>query len=730
MLHPVTPYTATVQSDIEKSGRSFDTLLKGYALELYNTGDSLWLTVQWPKKGRIAFRVAFGMNCSFGQLAVNEIPGGVLITATTRLGSYRITVSFPEGDGAIFRYTTTLRAVQPLLIPFWPRDIVPLTKEGQSENTSGTVYVRQEGTRSGQLFFSYTKPETGSVFYFQNLTAMSDYCEATQTTLGDAVGGSWPEVGFLFPVSKEKPLPADTEYTISDAFVVLSESIPHKDHEIAMEYLDHLASVYRLLPKPGTSRHDWPEIAEQVLTGLHLDKGCWRQVNGNPFLNAYVADYKTPPEIMVQLAVKLPLTEYLKWSGQESHPLLDDLNSGLEEFYDDQIRSLVRWHPALEGNLDRSEEQKQEMVMDSWYLHHPLINLARLALMGIERDRKLFLDSVHFAMKVARHFKYEWPVFYKMTTLEVIKSETSPGKGGEKDVPGSYAHLMLLAWQLTRDRQYLNEALTAVKHLKGLVFDIFYQANNTAFSAGALIELYKETKDERLLALSYCCLAGIFRNARLWDCGYGNGKHFPGFFSVFPLNDAPYTAAYEEFEVYAALSRYLEQSKGIGIPRSLQLLIGEFVMYAVGRLAYYYPARLPQEMLSETVKTGAIKKDLPVPLEDIYAGWEQSGQVGQEVYGSGIPFGIVARQYFRLEKIGCMAFTDLPITNLRIGKNKVTFQTLGHPSSKGVLLLQGKKSALEKITIEQKSKSAYQTVGSAKAGHFEISGGSATRLNW
>jgi hypothetical protein len=68
---------------------------------------------------------------------------------------------------------------------------------------------------------------------------------------------------------------------------------------------------------------------------------------------------------------------------------------------------------------------------------------------------KLFLHSLEFAIKVAHHFKYEWPVFYKVDTLEVVKAETQPGMGGEKDVPGLYAQVMLQAWEMTGEKRYL-----------------------------------------------------------------------------------------------------------------------------------------------------------------------------------------------------------------------------------------------------------------------------------
>jgi hypothetical protein len=235
-----------------------------------------------------------------------------------------------------------------------------------------------------------TKPMTGSVFYFQNLTAMSEYCDATETSLSETVGGQWPEIGFEFPINSEKPLPVDKEFIISDAFVTLDENIPETDYEITSQFLDYLAAMYMLIPKPEPIYQDWHSIADKVLVDLHTNKGCWTQTGGIPFLNAYVGDYETPTEIMVQLGVLLPIQEYMEWSG-EKHPVFEDISSGLDVFYDENLKTIVRWHPALADTLDKSEEQKHEMVMDSWYLHHPLLNLSRLAIKG-NKQKNCFLD--------------------------------------------------------------------------------------------------------------------------------------------------------------------------------------------------------------------------------------------------------------------------------------------------------------------------------------------------
>ncbi|PXY46364.1 hypothetical protein [Flavobacterium hydrophilum] len=659
-MHTVSPWSTTVQLDIENSALLLERKILDYSYQFYNTGDSFWIVVITPQNRKIAFRAAFGMNSCFEVVNLFDDGDTIVIALNSKLGSYEVRVDFPNTTKPLLHYTTTFTANVSLMIPFWPRDIIPLTEDGSVENTTGKIHMEQFGSRSGLIFASITKPATGSFFYFQNLTSLSEYCEATETESKNAVGGTWPEIGFQLPITDKLPLPSGKSFIISDAYVVLEAETIEETPAICEHFLNNLVNIYKAIPQSKIEYHDWPDIAQKSLTDLYHSKGAWTQTNGIPYLNAYLCDYETPSESMVQLAVLTPYKEYENWKG-EKHPIYSDIISGLPAFYDPKINCINRWLPALADKLDQSEEQKKEMVMDSWYLHHPLMNLARLALDGEKTAKKLLLDSVEYVIKVAHHFKYVWPVFYNMETLETIKKETAPGAGGERDVAGAYAHLMLLVFKLTKEKRYLNEAKKAAKTLTALGINILYQANNTAFAAGALLELYKITQKKLYLDISYTCLTGLFKNIQLYDCKYGYGKNYTNFFSVFPLNDAPYTAAYEELEVYAALSEYFIQAKDVDILPSLRTLIPEFIKYAINRIAYYYPPMLPKEMLSEEVKTGEIQSDLWIPLEDLYNGWQQSGQVGQEVYGAGMAFGIVSRQYIKIDE-DFLLFIDYPLT--------------------------------------------------------------------
>jgi hypothetical protein len=706
----------------------------GYSFKVYLVDDSCWLTAAWPKGSRIAFRLAYSPNDKLELKEVLEKDGTNIFRIASLMGEYESVVQLPAQNNPVLRLTTTLKAAAPILFPYWPRDIVPLGAADSDVLAEGEIKVSQVGTRSGQLYFSLSRPKAGSVLYLQNLTALADYNQQTETSAADTVGGEWPEIGFALPPTlKNKPLEAGVSYILSDAFVAFSEEVPADEPAMVKQYLDLLAAIYLQLPKPDTRYQHWPDILQKGLSDLTDSPGCWSQVAGNHYFNAYVCDYKTPPEIMVQLAVLLPLLDYVEWSDSQL-AVMKKIKEGLPAFYDEKLGTIMRWHPEAADNLEGEEEQKQPLVMDAWYLHHPLLNLSRLALKGDAVAKKLFLDSLAFSIKVAHHFDYTWPVFYKVDTLEVVKAETQPGKGGEKDVPGLYAHVMLQAWELTGEKHYLAEAEKAAQKLQGLGFELFYQANNTAFSAGALLRLYKITKKQIYKELSYLCLANVFRNVRLWDCNYGYGKNFPSFFALFPLNDAPYTAVYEEQEVFCAFHDYLRHAEGEQIEPSVRLLMAEYIRFLVDRSVYYYPTMLPKDMLAEKVKTGEVDPNLWIALEDLHDGWEKSGEVGQEVYGAGNAFGILPRHYMQVKEAQLMIYTDYPTYGFSARKHRpVTFRLAGDGRLNcRLMVVKTGRDKLPELTLTLGGSKEKLQGKRVAGGHFEfkVPGDGEVHINW
>ncbi|GGH08874.1 hypothetical protein [Mucilaginibacter phyllosphaerae] len=637
--------------------------------------DSLWIITGVNDKSCTAFRTAFapgGMTVD----KIDEFDKGVNIKLTGNSGEFNVTVDFPAGEHPVLHYLVKFKPKASLCLPFWPKDILFVKKGEEPEETDGELFVKQIGIRSGVVYAGIKKPGKGSFLYFQNLTSLNDYCIETETSVAETVGGKWPEFGYSLPVTKDKPLPAGIEFIISDAYVSFSTQTPADQFEVANGYLDHLAAIYKLIPKPKTKYQPFQQIVNYSLADLESNKGCWSQHKGCSYLNAYVCDYSTPPEIMVQLAVLLPIWDYQDWKG-EQFTVANQIYDNIQTFWNDELQTIKRWLPSVEDELDESEEQKVPNTMDSWYLHHPLLNLARMALAGDEMAKDLFLRSIDYAIKVAHHFNYEWPVFYNMKTLEVLKEETEPGMGGEKDVAGVYAQVMLQAWDLTGDRRFLEEAKVAAKSLIKFGFDIFYQANNVAFSTKAFLRLYKDTSDKVYLDLCHLFVANMLKNVAIWECEYGYGKNFPLFFGLFPLNNAPYLAVYEEQECFASIHDLLAMAEGTDFSESARLLLGEYVKYMTNRAVYYYPPMLPKDMLSEETKTGEIDPKLWIALEDIHDGWEKAGVVGQEVYGAGMCFGIVPRHYTRIPGQDFMVYIEYPTGRKKITEDTLTIKVLG-----------------------------------------------------
>jgi hypothetical protein len=732
-MNALSPWALSGMTELAESNSClFEFSSATYHFKVVATSDSIWIQVRMFDGGSVAFRTAYSPGADLEVVDVSgEVRQEVELHLFSPIGKQRVIITIDTAQPfPVLHYRTLLVPAKDMLIAGWPRDILFTGTKENAEQTEGKIHASQFGARTGFLYLTETMPKSATMLYVQNLTALNDYCQQTETSLGDTVGGDWPELGFSLPASK-KPLQAGKEVVLCDAFIAFSDKLPELEHSVTRLFLDLLARIYLLLPKPETKYQHWPDILDKGLKDLIDSPGCWSQVAGHKYFNAYVSDYETPPEIMVQLAVLLPLIDYVEWSKKELE-VMETVKEGLPAFFDEKIGTIMRWLPAAEDKLKGEEEQKVPKVMDSWYLHHPLLNLSRLALKGDRTAGQLFLNSLDFTIKVARHFKYQWPVFYKMDTLEVVKAETAEGKGGEKDVAGIYAHVMIQAWELTGEKRYLREAEKAAETLQEYGFDIFYQANNTAFSSGALLRLFKITGKKLYLDLSYTCLAGIFRNVQLWDCNYGYGKSFPKFFSLYPLNDAPYTAVYEEQEVFCAFHDYLKHAEGMEILTSVKLLIAEYIRYLVDRAVYYYPTMLPDDMLEENPKVGEVDAKLWIALEDLQDGWLKSGTVGQEVYGAGNAFGILPRHYLQIPGEPFMIYTDYPTSdfNARKGKN-ITFKILGDEriNCRMMLVKTGRKK-LPEFEVKIKGEKHFMKASRAANGNLEyfISGNSTITI--
>ncbi|WP_231478361.1 hypothetical protein [Sphingomonas sp. UNC305MFCol5.2] len=594
--------------------------------------------------------------------------------------------------------TVQFTPAAPLLVPFMPRDLYPLDANDDPLGAVGSIEAAQRGLNSGLLYFRIDQPAFGNILYFQNLTAMNDYYRATKTKPDGAVGGVWPELGYLLPTPTQndgmppRPIPAGEEVTLSDAILVFRHEAPPHERESARQFLQMLGVAYKLIDLPRTDYRDWVRRAEQTLQDLDQAPEATIRHYGHRYVHPYTgAEY---PDIMVQMSLVQAIHEWGKWRG-EPHPLEAEFKAGLGKFYNAKLGTLRRYLPNVGDDKDAD-------AVDSWYLYHPLLNLGHLALDGDVAARRLFLKSIDYGIKAAHHFSYRWPVQYKVTDFSVITEVAEADGRGQTDVGGIYAWVMLQAFELTDDKRFLDEARTAIDAAMGLRFNVNYQANLTAWGAAACMRLWRITTRQVYLEQSYVYLGSFFHNSEIWESEIELARHFRNFLAVTCLQDAPYMAIYECFDSFAAFERYLVDS-GPDLEPAARMLIAEYCKYALDRAWYYYPDALPPEAISRKQRetNGHVDRALSFPLEDLYADGQLAGQVGQEIYGAGAALIFATRAFHLVEGAPFRLYCDHFLrASERTGDRALTL-TLdgGETCNAGLSLVRERRRRLPKVRL-------------------------------
>jgi hypothetical protein len=671
----VTGHLLAVRDELKRAGDPLAQFTVGdLQVDVLALPGSLCAVIRRPRQGGLLLRLTHAIG-PYDCKVLRADPGeAVRVRTTSAFGEHVISLSSAadavERLRAIVRFTPAARTAA----TFIPRDLYPLDARDDPLGSAGKVEAVQRGINAGFLYFHVDEPGFGNVLYLQNLTASNDYFRATGTKPEGVVGGTWPELGYLPPITAEESteprwLEAGVEVTLSDAILVFRPKGPTDERESARQFLQMVGGAYQMLELPDVEYRDWIDRAERSAQDLDEAPEATIRHYGHRYVHPYTAaEY---PDIMVQMSVVSALHGWGKWLG-EAHPLEADFKAGLDKFYDPKLQTLRRYLP----NVGRDKDAD---AVDSWYLYHPLLNLGFLALDGDAQARRLFLQSIDYAIQAAQHFAYKWPVQYKVTDFSII-TETAPADGrGQTDVGGIYAQVMLQAFELTDDKRFLDEARNAIDAAMGLRFDINYQANLTAWGAAACMRLWRITNERTYLDQSYVYLASFLHNCVIWDSQIGHAQHYENFLGVTCLQDAPYMAMYECFDTVVAFERYLGDG-GPDLEPAARMMVSEYCKYALSRAWFYYPDALPPEAIADEQRenNGHIDRKLSFPLEDLYPDGQQAGQVGQEVYGAGAAFIFATRAFHKIEDAPFLLNCDHFVRNWeRLGDRAVSFTLEG-----------------------------------------------------
>jgi hypothetical protein len=654
------------------------------SVEVGSGADSIWAIVRRPGRGGLAIRAGY-VPGGFRRVRKMKVEAGeaLRLEAESNVGQHRFCFAGSGDDLHRLSFSAWLTPERPLLIPFLPRDLYPLDAEDDPLGARGRVEAAQRGPNTGLILFSLDEPAFGHVLYVQDLGQLSDYHRATETLPMGMVGGEWPELGYLPPTPPQSgtppvhPLPAGQEAQMSSGIIVLRDLAANTEQERARQFLQMLGSAYTTLLRPDPVYRDWVDRAERTLRDLEKAPTATCTAYNARYVRPYNdAEY---PDSMVQISVVTSLHEYARWKGKPL-PLVDELAKGIERFYDPKLKTLRRYLPNV-------GDDKNADAVDSWYLYHPLRNLAQLAIAGEEWAKDLFLRSVDYGIRAAQHFNYVWPIQYDVRDFSVITATRADEKHGQTDVGGFYAYVMLQAFELTGDAKFLNEARAAIDAAAGMRFELEYQANLTAWGAAACMRLWRITNEGRYREQSYAYLASLFHNCEIWESNLRAAEHYSNFLGATALQDAPYMAMYECFDSFAALERLLLES-GPDFDPAARMLVSEYCKYVLHRGWFYYPDALPEEILATEFRNGHVDRKLSFPVEDLYADGSAPGQVGQEIYGAGGAFVLAARSFHPVEDAPFRIFCNQFATAWeQTGERARAFQLIGSETCTALLAI-------------------------------------------
>ncbi|MGN6498414.1 MAG: hypothetical protein ACTHK5_13920 [Tsuneonella sp.] len=650
-----------------------------FTIEARRQGADLWVQFSRGKEGGgVAWRVPLFTDAAEVERIEGE--GGSLFTFTAHspLGRHRIEIAADPEETALYTLTARFTPDHALHLPYIPRDLVAIGPAGHPERPRGRIEARQRRLNTGLCYFSLEEPDFGKVLYLQDLTVLNPYFAATGTAPENAVGGEWPEVGYIAPTQPKDLTTALTggrEIVLNRAHLLVRRFPRQRETISAWQFLDMLGALYRRIERAGWEHRDWVERSQRTLDDLRSSPKARTRHGDHTYFHPYTAaEY---PDSMVQLSLLEAVHEWGRWAGKRD-PLEREIRNGLRGFYDEKLQALRRYLPDV-------GEDKDADAVDSWYMYHPMAKLAALARDGEEDARALFFDVVDYGIKAAHHFQYRWPIQYKVDTFEVITAVAGADRLGQTDVGGMYAWVMLEAFTLSHEPRFLDEAKAAIDAADGMRFDLNYQANLTAWGAAACIRLWRITGDKHYLAQSYVYLAGFFHNCEIWESDIAHAAHYRNFLGVTCLQDAPYMAIYECFDSFAAFERYLDLGGPDLIP-SVKLLVSEYCRYALDRAWFFYTDALPEEALASDNRNGHIDAALSFPVEDLYPDGQPAGQVGQEIYGAGAAMVFATRAFHRIDGAPFLLYCNRFVRALtRIDEHAVSF-TLDGPAGLGALI--------------------------------------------
>jgi hypothetical protein len=518
---------------------------------------------------------------------------------------------------------------------------------GQSWSASGLAHV--------------VAPGLGTALYFQNYTALNTLFERCHTTPRFWVSASAKTFGFPNPLDTRATFPADVPVVLSDAWLYLAPAedhgAPQNNERDATRFLQGLAAIFARLPdKPETQWLDWPKLARHSLQDLYNGE-CWASWENGIYLKSYVGTVGASPQLTGMQDVIGPLLAFLNQTG-EGRDMYNRLRAEIPHFWSEKRGSILMFANDPNSN---------------WWSIEQMVGVCRAALNGDADAKAYCLKSGPAIIRLAQDSHYGFQHFTEYKDLIM----------NEKEFTGVFLLYMMQLYELSGDMTFVDEAKKAAEQIASWDYSTAKLASFDAMACEGLARLFEATKDQRYLRISEIPLAGLLRNAWLWQCAYGHANGYSTFFGFnSDASGVDYITAADQHQVWYSLSQYYVRADS-ALSGSARYLTGEALRYIPQVAWYTYPTNLPPESLHRGVPFWHSKNlyALAIPVEDLNDGWRKNGSVGQELYGAGAAFEFASRAYVRVPEAGVLVYCEYPIlkTDWDAGHKTLTVQVGGSP---------------------------------------------------
>ena len=181
--YPMTQWVAGLGQVLREAKVLPHSLATKVPMEIRQTHLGVWLIFSLTRILKLGIRLPFDPA---GYRSVHVKKGTAIkmeITARGGFGVYAVKIQILESPATLIRCTTTLTPSASLKIEAMPRDMCVLDGRMEPYSDKGRLDTCQTGNTAGQMFLQVPGEPGGTIIYFQNLTAVTQFCLKTGADL-------------------------------------------------------------------------------------------------------------------------------------------------------------------------------------------------------------------------------------------------------------------------------------------------------------------------------------------------------------------------------------------------------------------------------------------------------------------------------------------------------------------------------------------------------------------